>query len=81
MEKGMSQHDLRLIQSSPVFDKDFYASQYDIGKEHMSPEEHYLTKGWEKGYDPSPYFDTKWYLMTYPDVYNAKVNPLLHYIC
>lgn len=52
----------------------------DASSTTCSPAEHYLTQGWEKGYNPSPHFSTNEYLKTYPDVAAAGVNPLLHYI-
>jgi GT2 family glycosyltransferase/glycosyltransferase involved in cell wall biosynthesis len=36
--------------------------------------------GGATGYDPSPLFDSDWYLDTYPDVAAAGVNPLMHYV-
>jgi hypothetical protein len=30
--------------------------------------------------DPSPHFDTAWYLAYYPDVAASKTNPLIHYL-
>lgn len=52
----------------------------DASFKTCSPAEHYLTQGWKEGHDPSPYFSTNEYLRTYPDVAEAGINPLLHYI-
>ncbi|MEL6883589.1 MAG: glycosyltransferase [Pseudomonadota bacterium] len=66
----------------PHFDPGFYRE--------MSPElavlggldllVHYMHFGWREGLNPSPDFDTAYYLSTNPDIAKAKVNPLLHYV-
>lgn len=40
---------------------------------------HYLQHGVYEGRDPTPYFDTKFYINTYPDVVCSKLNPFYHY--
>lgn len=42
--------------------------------------EHYLNSGWREGLDPSAEFSTQGYLDLYPDVAEAGINPLLHYV-
>jgi glycosyltransferase involved in cell wall biosynthesis len=39
----------------------------------------YVVSGSRPHFDPSPAFDTKWYLEQYPDVAAAHVNPLVHF--
>jgi hypothetical protein len=46
----------------------------------VDPAEHYLRFGAAEGRNPSPKFDTVYYLESNPDVAAAGVNPLLHYI-
>lgn len=41
---------------------------------------HYLTSGWREGFDPSLQFSTRAYLDLYPDVAEADINPLVHYV-
>jgi hypothetical protein len=41
---------------------------------------HYLFIGYRRGFNPSPLFDTKYYLGVYADVASSHVNPLLHYL-
>ena len=68
----------RVISSSEFFDERWYLRHYSIPKS-SNPVKHYLTEGWKKGYDPSPFFCTNQYLWSYPDVKRAGLNPLLHY--
>lgn len=42
--------------------------------------DHYLESGWREGLDPSMEFSTQGYLDLYPDVAEAGINPLLHYV-
>ena len=39
----------------------------------------YDAVGWQRGLNPSRYFDTTYYLAHNPDVAGAKVNPLTHF--
>jgi GT2 family glycosyltransferase len=72
----------RILRGSPLFDEEWYLSQYsDVGIEGQDPVLHYLKYGAEAGRDPSPNFDTSFYLGLYPDVCEAGVNPLIHFIC
>ena len=69
------------IYKSHLFDEKWYLKQYpEVEQSGIDSIEHYLTIGWEKGYNPSKKFNTKWYLIKYRDVREAKVNPLSHYI-
>lgn len=73
--------DLRLIQDSSLFDEQWYRNNYsEIEKKCISPAEHYLTKGWKKGYNPSVLFSSEKYLSAYPDVKELGINPLVHYL-
>ena len=42
--------------------------------------EHYLIYGWYEGKNPSSEFDGNKYLAVYPDIEQARVNPLVHYL-
>jgi glycosyltransferase involved in cell wall biosynthesis len=46
----------------------------------MDAAEHYLWIGARLGRDPSPDFSTSYYLQRYPDIRNAAVNPLIHFL-
>jgi GT2 family glycosyltransferase len=39
-----------------------------------------VNHGAAEGRDPSPLFDSDWYLATYPDVAAAGINPLAHFV-
>lgn len=67
------------IKNSKLFDEQWYKVlyNYDLGK--LSPEYHYMSRGWKKGFNPSKEFDTNKYLIRYPDVASLGINPLSHY--
>ena len=66
------------IEASLLFDSDWYRRQHGLG-EYLDVASHYLTKGWKKGWEPSPFFSGEEYLRLYPDVKAAGMNPLLHF--
>lgn len=61
----------------PLFDPVYYRDQ--VGPV-ADPLQHFLLEGWRLGYNPHPKFDTRYYLNQNPDVAQAGVNPLLHFI-
>jgi O-antigen biosynthesis protein len=70
--------DLALMQSSGLFDKDFYLENNpDVEKAKVDPLFHYYYYGGMEGRDPSPGFDGHWYLDTYKDVKPTGLNPLI----
>lgn len=70
-----------ILQNSDLFDKEWYMRSYpDVMDSGRDPIEHYLTKGWIEGRNPSEFFVTKEYLDLYNDVKLSKINPLVHYI-
>ncbi len=69
------------LQSSPLFDADWYLSEYpDVAMAGLDPTRHYLNEGAREGRNPSTRFDTIWYLTSNPDVVQVGMNPLLHYL-
>lgn len=69
------------ILSSGLFDVDWYARR--AGMRTASAEKllkHYLEEGFRLGLNPSPFFDTAYYLNNYPDVLAAGANPLWHFL-
>jgi UDP-N-acetylmuramate--L-alanine ligase len=73
--------DVKLVEASWFFDSAFYAAQLqDASRRVGSMAAHYARRGWLEGLDPGPHFSTRSYLERYPDVRNAQVNPLVHYL-
>lgn len=73
--------DIVLLNSSGLFDADWYLSRYpDLAGKKINPARHYLQVGGFEGRDPSPHFSSAWYLAIYEDVKKAGVNPLLHFL-
>lgn len=65
-----------------LFDGDFYGEQLTQQGGAGGPNllQHYLEEGWRLGLDPCPAFSTSAYLVDYPDVALADMNPLLHFV-
>lgn len=82
--KKMPGRAVRAITESPLFDDQWYREQYpEVQRSPLfkiSPALHYLKVGGFEGRDPSPNFDSDWYLNVNPDVKSAGINPLYHYI-
>lgn len=68
------------ILKGKLFDIDYYNRQYR--KEFTEAEglEHFLSLGWKERKNPSVAFHTQSYLERYPDVAEAGLCPLLHYV-
>jgi glycosyltransferase involved in cell wall biosynthesis/ubiquinone/menaquinone biosynthesis C-methylase UbiE len=74
-------HLISLLNSSDLFDKDYYlATNPDVKESGIEPVEHYLFQGWKEGRNPSSGFDTNYYLSNNKDVEDAQLNPLVHYL-
>ncbi len=65
----------------PLFDSSYYLRQIggDLPR-RASSLGYYLSNKQQWAISPSSAFDGAWYLEQYPDVYDSKVNPLLHYV-
>jgi glycosyltransferase involved in cell wall biosynthesis len=71
-----------LIEKSGLFDSTWYARTYQaIHNFSTSPLEHYILNGVSAATNPSPRFDTKYYLTSNPDVKKSGMHPFLHYLC
>ena len=72
----------RMIAKSGLFDGQYYLEKYrgDMTAEYADPVQHYLRAGWRTGNQPSPGFDSDFYLAAHPDVAKAGINPLVHYV-
>lgn len=71
----------RLIQSSGLFDANWYLAQNpDVSQTRFDPLEHFIRYGEREGRDPSLRFSVRKYLELYPEVYAAGYNALAHYV-
>lgn len=73
-----NKHDYEIISQSGMFCHDWFKINYNLNNIDLI--EYYLEFGVEKGLNPSPFFDTLWYLEKYSDVKNSDMNPFVHYI-
>lgn len=72
---------VRTLEASGLVDAQWYLDHHrDVGLLKLGAAEHYLRIGARLLRNPSPAFDTGYYLSTYPDVAASGKNPLLHYI-
>ncbi|WP_025733165.1 glycosyltransferase [Carnimonas nigrificans] len=81
--RGRSEPHHELLQASAWFDADWYCSQleaHERGSALADPVGHYLSVGAAHGLMPGPDFDAAWYLAAYPDVGQANMNPLVHFV-
>ena len=72
--------DLDYLLVVETLDYPFYLAQLVPQVKIRDPAEHFLTVGWTDWLDPRPDFSTSYYLVHNPDVREAGVNPLLHYL-
>ncbi|EDK72380.1 hypothetical protein TM7_0490 [candidate division TM7 genomosp. GTL1] len=70
--------DIKLIEASPLFDRQAYVRAYLPGTPPRKAAEHYALH-WHEGLQPSDEFDTNQYLLDHPDVAAAHLNPLVHF--
>ncbi|ACJ00497.1 conserved hypothetical protein [Rhodospirillum centenum SW] len=71
---------------TPLFDEEAYLARWadvrvavEAGQFH-SGYEHYLAFGWREDRDPSAWFDLSAYLQRNPDVADAGIDPLRHWL-
>jgi Rhamnan synthesis protein F len=69
---------VQVIEASGTFSVDWYQRQ--CSEPQSEPILDYLLFGARLGLNPSPLFDSCWYLRRYPDVVAGRQNPLLHYL-
>lgn len=68
------------ISDAGLFDARWYRRHSVEARMWPSALVHYLVRGWHQGLDPSPRFDTSFYLERYRDVRGSGANPLMHYV-
>ncbi|MCC6720480.1 MAG: hypothetical protein IT555_21615 [Acetobacteraceae bacterium] len=64
---------------APDVDGAFYRAVAGLG-DGDDPVRHFAERGWQAGLNPNTWFDTKFYLDFYPDIAEAGMNPLFHFI-
>lgn len=86
-KRGLSQallnEDRALILASGLFDARFYRAgnkDIDFDTIGVDPLDHYLIHGCREGREPNGFFNSMWYLSTYPEVEGSRRNPLAHYV-
>jgi hypothetical protein len=79
--RGILKKQSILIQSSEMFDSEWYLSNYpNIRKLGIDPALHYLQIGAAQGLNPSSSFNTLSYVFEYSDVAKSCMNPLVHFL-
>lgn len=64
----------------PLFSPEFYGRQLEPAERETPPLLHYLTAGSARGLKPHPLFDPDWYRDRYPDIAQAGLEPLTHFV-
>jgi GT2 family glycosyltransferase len=80
---GQNQDQLRAEMESvrSFFDFTFYRSTYDdVDGDDDALLYHYMSVGWTQGRNPSPTFESSYYLDQYVDIAESGSNPFLHYV-
>jgi hypothetical protein len=80
LENPQQYSDVSIVDSSGLFDRDWYLRSYPEVTERGDPLVHFCEEGWRQGLQPNPYFDLAWYVKTYNAEFAPNENPLLHYI-
>ena len=69
------------VMPHPLFSPAFYRTYNMTGSDsELNSLDHYLTGKWTGRGATSPLFDSCWYLEQNPDVRQANINPLVHYV-
>ena len=75
----MYKKDYSIIFNSDLFDEGWFCENYDV-PEGIDSIIYFLEHCEQENLNPSPYFDTGWYLSEYPDVKKSGINPLVYYV-
>lgn len=76
---GRRNLDRALVANSIFYSDESYRDRYGL-KSHPDGVGHFCRKGWRRGYSPSEFFNSLYYLNKYPDVRRSGLNPLVHYL-
>ena len=73
------QAQIRIIESSSLFDAKWYLKQnLDVAEAGINPATHFLRAGASESRNPGPDFDVAAYMARHPGLAESGVNPLLH---
>jgi O-antigen biosynthesis protein len=68
-------------QLEALFDREYYLSMYeDVQAAGVDPFRHYAQSGWREDRNPSPEFDTWYFLKNFPEFANAQDSPLHQFV-
>lgn len=72
----------KIVRRADYFDFDFYCAQVPSESFGSIADglDHYLQIGWREGLDPHPEFSTNGYLSNNPDIKDAGIDPLTHFV-
>lgn len=71
----------KTIAGSELFHEGWYRRHQMRGLAKLTvPLWHFLAVGRKRQLDPSPLFDTEYYISSHPDVRDSNLNPLFHYL-
>lgn len=77
MKSQEYRNDIQTLKQSALFDRAYYASKYGVSENQAA---YHFAKNENRENSPSPVFSSQHYYKMYPDVRDAGVNALLHYI-
>lgn len=71
--------DYTAILYSGLFDEEWFSEYYSLKGTNIDLIKYYMGNYLIYGLNPSPDFDSMWYLEKYEDVKRNGINPLVHY--
>lgn len=71
--------DFEIVKASFLYNDEFYIGRYGLASD-LDGVKHFCKRGWKRGYNPSEFFNSIFYLNKYPDVRQSGLNPLIHYL-
>ncbi|OLF71920.1 hypothetical protein AWH61_17430 [Alteromonas sp. W12] len=74
-------HIAQTIKDALLWDEDYYSKQLEEGERtHHDLVKDFIIKGSSTGKNPTPHFNTYYYLANNPDIAQHGINPFYHYI-
>ena len=72
---------VKTLDNTEYFDKKWYIKQHpEITKYNADAAQYFHDVGWKRMHNPSEKFSTRHYLGLYPDIKNANIDPLIHFV-